>query len=103
MAETKEIQNRTYVVFNGNIITILTQYNGFIESQPFIKNAFITDTNGNYLGVLHKEGELIIAAVKYPSAVNFVLNTKTGELIISGENASKYSLVPETGELIYTE
>lgn len=55
-----------------------------------------------YQSVSYKEGDLILFVKNSPSQINYQLDTN-GNLILftSTNDASKYSLIPETGELEY--
>jgi hypothetical protein len=67
---------------------------------PNIISCFIATTEGRVNGVSYAEGDLVFTMTNFPTAINVAIDPATGDLIVSGPDAEKYSLVE--GQLVYT-
>lgn len=99
--ESKTLDTVTTISTIGSNIGIITEYDEPLV-PPYIKQTQVTSSSGVLGGVSYKEGDLLITfkAETFPGLVNVVFNS-LGELVITGDNASNYS-INANGELIYT-
>ena len=102
MPESKIISTYTTLSVVGPVITITTQY--FNDLSGGVILAFISEIVGgetiDSIPFIEGEGGITINSPLYPS-LNFSLNS-SGELIVTGPNATQFSVDSLTGELIYT-
>jgi hypothetical protein len=67
---------------------------------PNIISCFIAQTEGKVNGISYVEGDLVFNMTNFPTAIDVTIDPATGDLIVSGPDADKYSLVE--GQLVYT-
>jgi hypothetical protein len=79
-------------------LSIRTAY--LADLLPNILSCFIAATEGKQDGVSYVEGDLVFKMTNYPTAIDVTIDPETGDLIVSGPDAEKYSLLE--GQLVYT-
>lgn len=79
-------------------LSIRTAY--LADLLPNILSCFIATTEGRQDGISYLEGDLVFKMTNFPTDINVSIDPDSGDLIVSGPDADKYSLVE--GELVYT-
>ena len=108
MAEQKLISTSTISTGNSTSFEIYTFYDQLLscdgesfESLPNVLKVFLTEEVGVKDGIVHIEGQLIIAVKNYGSQIAFFINNQ-GHFIISTttNDVNRYS-IDSNGHLIY--
>lgn len=89
----------TLSVADDGSIAIRSSY--LADVLPNVIAARIATGPGRQDGVSFVQGDLLLQLKNYPSQIDFVLDPATGNLIVTGPDAAKYSIVE--GQLLYTE
>lgn len=103
MPEIRQIPVLTTATVSGNNIAIKSEYSENLNQLPNIIQSLITNTVEAVNNISHIEGELII--ISKNSRVTVYFNPRSGELFLRSldNDAQKYSIDFQTGQLQYTQ